>query len=165
MSTQEIEMSRIDRFRPAVSVFVADLIFTNSTPIAVNAQEQDPVLPPAVPSSDETSGYGSVEASSAANRTYGRCPCRPTVARLPAEAVIRRCLFRRVAFLHLRELRGVRRLAKLPGDALRGAENIAGVPPRIDNPTPQFGILVVPRLLLRRGMVLIGLHCAPCGIH
>ena len=77
-----IEMSvvrrfrRFRRFRRAVSV-VAVLNLGVSAPIAVNAQvegaaerrlavqEQNPVLAPAVPSWDETSGYGAVEASCA----------------------------------------------------------------------------------------------------
>ena len=71
-----IEMSVVRRFRRAVSV-VAVLNLGVSAPIAVNAQvegaaerrlavqEQNPVLAPAVPSWDETSGYGAVEASCA----------------------------------------------------------------------------------------------------
>src|SRR5918993_1220766 len=76
---EESEMSTIHRFRPAVFV-VAVCTFAISAPIAVNADdqvivdeqiiaalEQVPALAPAVPSWDESSGYGSVEASRAAN--------------------------------------------------------------------------------------------------
>src|SRR5215216_5315021 len=77
VAKQVIEMSvvrRFRRFRRAVSV-VAVLNLGVSAPIAVNAQvegaaerrlavqERNPVLAPAVPSWDETSGYGAVEAS------------------------------------------------------------------------------------------------------
>ena len=71
-------MSTIHRFRPAVFV-VAVCTFAISAPIAVNADdqvivdeqisaalEQVPALAPAVSSWDESSGYGSVEASRAA---------------------------------------------------------------------------------------------------
>jgi hypothetical protein len=73
--TQEIGMSTIHRFRPAVSVFVTVLTFALSAPFAVNAEdevivsleeEQVPTAAPAAPSWDEASGYGSVEASRAA---------------------------------------------------------------------------------------------------
>ena len=73
--TQEIEMSTIHQFRPAVSVFVTALTFAFSTPFAVNAEDevivsleeaQVLVAVPAGSSWDETSGYGSVEASRAA---------------------------------------------------------------------------------------------------
>jgi hypothetical protein len=73
---KEIEMSMIHRFRPAVSVLVTVLTFALSTPFSVNAedevivslQEEEQVLTaaPADLSWDETSGYGSVEASRAA---------------------------------------------------------------------------------------------------
>ena len=46
------------------------------------------------------------------------CPNRLAVERLPPEAVIRTRLSRGVPFMHLREIRGVRVLAELPGDAL-----------------------------------------------
>ncbi len=73
-------MSTIHRFRPAVSVLVTVLTFALSAPITVDAEEQVvaeeqilaaeeqvPALAPvAGPSWDETSGYGSVEASRAA---------------------------------------------------------------------------------------------------
>ena len=71
-------MRTIHRSRTAISAFVAVLMFALSAPIAVHAEEQviaeeqvlaaeeqDPALAPAVPSWDETSGYGSVEASRA----------------------------------------------------------------------------------------------------
>jgi hypothetical protein len=72
--TQEIEMFTIHQCRPAVSVFVAVLAFALCTPFAVNAEEEviveeqeEQILAaaPAAPSWDETSGYGSVEASRA----------------------------------------------------------------------------------------------------
>jgi hypothetical protein len=66
-------MSTSHRSRTAVSAFVAVLTFALSTPFAVNAEdevivslrEEQQVLTaaPADPSWDETSGYGSVEAS------------------------------------------------------------------------------------------------------
>ena len=71
-------MSTIHRFRPAVLV-VTVCTFALSAPIAVTAddqvigdeqiiaaQEPVPALAPAVPSWDESSGYGSVEANRAA---------------------------------------------------------------------------------------------------
>jgi hypothetical protein len=77
---KEIEMSTIHRFRPAVSVLVTVLTFALSAPITVHAEEQvvaeEQILAaeeqiPALaavagPSWDESSGYGSVEASRAA---------------------------------------------------------------------------------------------------
>jgi len=77
---KEIEMSTILRFRPAVSVLVTVLTFALSAPITVHAdeqvvaeeqilaaEEQIPALAAvAGPSWDESSGYGSVEASRAA---------------------------------------------------------------------------------------------------
>jgi hypothetical protein len=77
---KEIEMSTIHRFRPAVSVLVTVLTFALSAPITVHAEEQvvaeeqilaaDEQIPAlaavAGPSWDESSGYGSVEASRAA---------------------------------------------------------------------------------------------------
>jgi hypothetical protein len=77
---KEIEMSTIHRFRPAVSVLVTVLTFALSAPITVDAEEQVvaeeqivaaeeqvPALAPvAGPSWNESSGYGSVEASRAA---------------------------------------------------------------------------------------------------
>jgi hypothetical protein len=77
---KEIEMSTIHRFRPAVSVLVTVLAFDLSAPITVDAEEQVvaeeqivaaeeqvPALAPvAGPSWNESSGYGSVEASRAA---------------------------------------------------------------------------------------------------
>jgi hypothetical protein len=77
---KEIEMSTIHRFRPAVSVLVTVLTFALSAPITVDAEEQvvaeEQILAaeeqiPALaavagPSWDESSGYGSVEASRAA---------------------------------------------------------------------------------------------------
>src|SRR5215207_3561431 len=39
---QEIEMSTIHRFQPAVFIFATVLTFTVSAPIAVNAEDQDP---------------------------------------------------------------------------------------------------------------------------
>jgi hypothetical protein len=74
---KEIEMSTIHRFRPAVSVLVTVLTFALSAPITVHAEEQvvaeEQILAaeeqiPALaavagPSWDESSGYGSVEAS------------------------------------------------------------------------------------------------------
>ena len=76
----EIEMPTIYRSRTAISAFAAVLILALSVPIAVYAQEQVPaeervlvaedqgpaLAPVAGPSWDETSGYGSVEASRAA---------------------------------------------------------------------------------------------------
>ena len=73
-------MSTIHRFRPAVSVLVTVLTFALSAPITVHAEEQvvaeEQILAaeeqiPALaavagPSWDESSGYGSVEASRAA---------------------------------------------------------------------------------------------------
>src|ERR687897_390753 len=69
-------MSTSHRSRTAVSAFVAVLTFALSTPFSVNAedevivslQEEEQVLTaaPADLSWDETSGYGSVEASRAA---------------------------------------------------------------------------------------------------
>jgi hypothetical protein len=72
-------MFTIHRSRMAVSAVIAVLTFTLCAPIAVNAEEQviadeqviaaegqDPALAPAAPSWDESSGYGSVEASRAA---------------------------------------------------------------------------------------------------
>ena len=73
-------MSTIHRFRPAVSVLVTVLTFALSAPITVHAdeqvvaeeqilaaEEQIPALAAvAGPSWDESSGYGSVEASRAA---------------------------------------------------------------------------------------------------
>ena len=67
-------MSMIHRFRPAVSVLVTVLTFALSTPFSVNAEdevivssqeEQVLTAAPADLSWDETSGYGSVEASRA----------------------------------------------------------------------------------------------------
>src|SRR5215207_3451189 len=71
-------MSTSRHCRTAISAFVTVLSFVLSAPTAVTAQEQviadeqvlaaeeqDPALAPAVPSWDETSGYGSVEASRA----------------------------------------------------------------------------------------------------
>jgi hypothetical protein len=77
---KEIEMSTIHRFRPAVSVLVTVLTFALSAPITVHAEEQvvaeEQILAaeeqiPALaavagPSWDESSGYGTVEASRAA---------------------------------------------------------------------------------------------------
>jgi hypothetical protein len=72
-------MSALPRCRRAVSSVVAVLLLTLTAPIVVHAddqiivdahilaaQEQDPDLAPTVPSWDESSGYGSVEASRAA---------------------------------------------------------------------------------------------------
>jgi steroid delta-isomerase-like uncharacterized protein len=67
-------MSTIHRFRPAVSAFITVLTFAFSAPFAVNAEdevvvslakEQVLTAAPAAPSWDDTSGYGSVEASRA----------------------------------------------------------------------------------------------------
>src|SRR5918999_1121546 len=80
MQPQEIEMSTSYRSRTVFSVFVAVFAITLAAPIAVHAEEQVvveeqilaaeeqvPALAPvAGPSWDETSGYGSVEASRAA---------------------------------------------------------------------------------------------------
>jgi hypothetical protein len=70
---KEIEMSMIRRSRTVISTVAAVLTFALVAPIAVNADEEviaaeEPVLAaaPAVPSWDEASGYGSVEASRAA---------------------------------------------------------------------------------------------------
>jgi hypothetical protein len=73
-------MSTIRRFRPAIPVVAVVLIFALSAPLAVRAEDevrgeeqivaaedQVPALAPAAPSWDETSGYGAVEASRAAN--------------------------------------------------------------------------------------------------
>jgi hypothetical protein len=76
-----IKMPKIHHSRTAIAAFVAVLTFALSTPFAVNAEDQvlveEPVLtaedqvpalaPVAGPSWDETSGYGSVEASRAAH--------------------------------------------------------------------------------------------------
>ena len=72
-------MRTIHRSRTVFSVFAAVLAFALAAPIAVHAEdeviadeqvlateEQDPALAPAIPSWDEASGYGSVEASRAA---------------------------------------------------------------------------------------------------
>ena len=81
MLSQGMEMSTTRRFRTAISIVVAVLSFALLAPIAVNAEEQIPVdeqtlaaegqvpalAPVAGPSWDEMSGYGSVEASRAAN--------------------------------------------------------------------------------------------------
>jgi hypothetical protein len=81
MLSQGMEMSTTRRFRTAVSIAVAVLSFALLAPIAVNAEEQITVneqtlaaedqvpalAPVAGPSWDEVSGYGSVEASRAAN--------------------------------------------------------------------------------------------------
>jgi hypothetical protein len=65
-------MSMIQRSRTAIPVFAAVLVFALCAPIAVNAKDEviaaeEPLLvaAPAAPSWDETSGYGSVEASRA----------------------------------------------------------------------------------------------------
>jgi hypothetical protein len=56
-------MSTIHQSRPAVSALAAVLMLALSAPIAVHGQEQDLALAPApVPSWDESSGYGAVEA-------------------------------------------------------------------------------------------------------
>jgi hypothetical protein len=90
---KEIEMSTIHRFRPAVSVLVTVLTFALSAPITVHAEEQvvaeEQILAaeeqiPALaavagPSWDESSGYGSVEASRAAiGHDYGVSEYGPT---------------------------------------------------------------------------------------
>jgi hypothetical protein len=75
---QEMTMSMIQRSPIVVSVFAALLVFALSAPIAVDAEDQvvtedqvvavvdqDPALALAPASWDETSGYGSVEASRA----------------------------------------------------------------------------------------------------
>jgi hypothetical protein len=65
-------MSMIHRTRTAISILVAAFAITLVAPIAVNAEddgiaaeEQFLAAAPALPSWDETSGYGSVEASRA----------------------------------------------------------------------------------------------------
>jgi hypothetical protein len=76
---KEITMRTIHRSRTVFSAVIAVLAFALCAPIAVNAEEQviadeqiiaaaeqDPALAPAAPSWDESSGYGSVEASRAA---------------------------------------------------------------------------------------------------
>jgi hypothetical protein len=56
-------MSTIHQSRRAVSAFAAVLMLAVATPTAVHGEEQDLALAPAsVPSWDETSGYGVVEA-------------------------------------------------------------------------------------------------------
>ena len=72
MLSKEIEMSTIHRRRTVVSVFAAVLTLALCAPIAVNADDEviaarEPVLAaaPAVPSWDNASGYGAVEASRA----------------------------------------------------------------------------------------------------
>jgi hypothetical protein len=69
---KEMTMSMIQRSPKAISAFAAVLVFALCAPIAVNAddeviaaEEQLLVAAPAAPSWDETSGYGSVEASRA----------------------------------------------------------------------------------------------------
>jgi hypothetical protein len=69
-------MFTIQRSRTTVAAFVAVLTFTLAAPIAVHAEdeviaaeEQILAAAPAAPSWDETSGYGSVEASRAAAST------------------------------------------------------------------------------------------------
>jgi hypothetical protein len=80
---QEIEMTTIHRSRTAVSAFVAVLSFALSAPFAVNAEdevivsvEEEQVLTaaPADLSWDETSGYGSVEASRAVRVSRSMLP-------------------------------------------------------------------------------------------
>jgi hypothetical protein len=79
---QEMTMSMIQRSPIVVSAFAAVLVFALCAPIAVDAEaqvitqdqlvavvDQDPALAPAQASWDETSGYGSVEASRAAAST------------------------------------------------------------------------------------------------
>jgi hypothetical protein len=67
-------MSVIRRFRTVVSTVAAVLTFALAAPIAVNADDEGIAVEkqvlaaaPAAPSWDERSGYGSVEASRAAN--------------------------------------------------------------------------------------------------
>jgi hypothetical protein len=59
-------MSTSYRSRTVFSAFAAVLTFVLCAPIAVNAEEQLLAAVPAAPPWDETSGYGSVEASRAA---------------------------------------------------------------------------------------------------
>ncbi len=78
-------MRTIHRFRTVFSAFVAVLAFALVAPIAVNAddeviaaEEQVLVPAPAVPSWDETSGYGSVEASRAGASTLFAANAAPS---------------------------------------------------------------------------------------
>jgi hypothetical protein len=74
-----IEVLAGGRFRAAIPAFVAVVAFALSTPFAVAADDQVPVLAPdTAPTWDETSGYGAVEASRAETVAYIRSTASTT---------------------------------------------------------------------------------------
>ena len=81
-------MSTIQRSRTAVPALIAVLMFALSAPVPVIAQDEDLALAPAGPTWDETSGYGSVEAS----RATVALPASSTTAEANRVAAARRAL-------------------------------------------------------------------------